>query len=151
MGVVGAVGHPGAQEDITHLSLGHRLKNTCLFWGSVLETTSATVKLSSWYYSVGLLFTIYIYIFFIKTYSKSVGSSQNLEMYYMTLFYRLEWFLFSFQCSIMFCCDIIWFNISNTHIHERIILIILLSFFIITFMNILTNSQLCKIIQNCII
>lgn len=26
MGVVGAVGHPGAQEDIAHLSLGHRLE-----------------------------------------------------------------------------------------------------------------------------
>ena len=26
MGVVGAVGHPGAQEDIAHFSLGHRLE-----------------------------------------------------------------------------------------------------------------------------
>lgn len=26
MGVVGAMGHPGAQEDIAHLSLGHRLE-----------------------------------------------------------------------------------------------------------------------------
>lgn len=26
MGVVGALGHPGAQADIAHLSLGHRLE-----------------------------------------------------------------------------------------------------------------------------